>query len=157
LEDCLLCPILNNNPFVQSKSLCARDLDNSNTSDAFLWYLFLMCKKVYRWTWHYTLIQLQIKKQRFLFWPLCCLSFFDLRILITPFGIFKVFLQFLYSNWLSTKVNCIMLSRLFYCQQPYNMLHLLNKKASVSSDILVGHVTGSQNESGLSKYLMVHK
>ena len=37
------------------------------------------------------------------------------------------------------------------------MLHLLNKKASVSSDILVGHVTSSQNESGLSKYLMVHE
>jgi hypothetical protein len=36
-------------------------------------------------------------------------------------------------------------------------LHLLNKKASVSSDILVGHVTSSQNESGLSKYLMVHE
>ena len=35
-------------------------------------------------------------------------------------------------------------------------LHLLNKKTSVSSDILVGHVTSSQNESGLSKYLMVH-
>jgi hypothetical protein len=28
----------------------------------------------------------------FFFWPLCCLSFFDLRILITPFGIFKPFL-----------------------------------------------------------------
>jgi len=27
----------------------------------------------------------------FFFWPLCCLSFFDLRILITPFGIFKLF------------------------------------------------------------------
>jgi hypothetical protein len=38
-----------------------------------------------------------------------------------------------------------------------NKLHLLNKKASVSSDILVGHVTSSQNESGLSKYLMVHE
>ena len=37
------------------------------------------------------------------------------------------------------------------------MLHLLNKKASVSSDILVGHVTSSQNESGLSKYMMVHE
>jgi hypothetical protein len=35
----------------------------------------------------------------------------------------------------------------------YNMLHLLNKKASVSSAILVGHV----NESGLSKYMMVHE
>ena len=35
------------------------------------------------------------------------------------------------------------------------MLHLLNKKASVSSDILVGHVTSSQNEYGLSKYMMV--
>jgi hypothetical protein len=31
------------------------------------------------------------------------------------------------------------------------------KKASVSSDILVGHVTSSQNESVLSKYLMVHE
>jgi hypothetical protein len=39
----------------------------------------------------------------------------------------------------------------------YNKIHLLNKKASVSSDILVGHVTSSQNESGLSKYLMVHE
>ena len=29
-------------------------------------------------------------------------------------------------------------------------LHLLNQKARVSSDILVGHVTSSQNESGLS-------
>ena len=38
-----------------------------------------------------------------------------------------------------------------------NMLHLLNKEASVSSDILVGHVTSSQNESGLSKYMMVHE
>jgi hypothetical protein len=28
----------------------------------------------------------------FFFWPLCCLSF-DLRILITPFGIFKLFLS----------------------------------------------------------------
>jgi hypothetical protein len=37
------------------------------------------------------------------------------------------------------------------------MLHILNKKASVSSDIVVGHVTRSQNESGLSKYLMVHE
>jgi hypothetical protein len=37
------------------------------------------------------------------------------------------------------------------------MLHLLNKKASVSSEILVGHVASSQNESGLSKYLMVHE
>ena len=36
-------------------------------------------------------------------------------------------------------------------------LHLLNKKASVLSDILVGHVTSSQNESGLLKYLMVHE
>jgi hypothetical protein len=39
----------------------------------------------------------------------------------------------------------------------YDLLHVLNKKASVSSDILVGHVTSSQNESGLSKYLMVHE
>ena len=38
-----------------------------------------------------------------------------------------------------------------------NKLHLLNKKASVTSDILVDHVTSSQNESGLSKYLMVHE
>jgi hypothetical protein len=38
-----------------------------------------------------------------------------------------------------------------------SMLHLLNKKASVSLDILVGHVTSSQNESGLSKYMMVHE
>jgi len=38
-----------------------------------------------------------------------------------------------------------------------NKLHLLNKKVSVSSDILVGHVTTLQNKSGLSKYLMVHK
>jgi hypothetical protein len=29
----------------------------------------------------------------FFFWPLCCLSFFDLRILITPFDIFKLFLR----------------------------------------------------------------
>jgi hypothetical protein len=36
-------------------------------------------------------------------------------------------------------------------------LQLLNKKASVSSDILVGHVTSSQNESVLSKYLIVHE
>ena len=36
-------------------------------------------------------------------------------------------------------------------------LYLLNKKASVSSDILVDHVTSSQNESGLSIYLMVHE
>jgi hypothetical protein len=28
----------------------------------------------------------------FFFWPLCCLFFFDLRILVTPFGIFKLFL-----------------------------------------------------------------
>jgi hypothetical protein len=28
----------------------------------------------------------------FFFWPLCCLFFFDIRILITPFGIFKFFL-----------------------------------------------------------------
>jgi hypothetical protein len=28
----------------------------------------------------------------FFFWPLCCLSFFELRILITPFGIFNLFL-----------------------------------------------------------------
>jgi hypothetical protein len=27
------------------------------------------------------------------FWPLCCLFFFDIRILITPFGIFKLFLK----------------------------------------------------------------
>jgi len=26
----------------------------------------------------------------FFFWPLCCVFFFDLRILITPFGIFKL-------------------------------------------------------------------
>jgi hypothetical protein len=38
-----------------------------------------------------------------------------------------------------------------------NMLHLSNKEASVSSDILVGHMTSSQNESGLSKYMMVHE
>ena len=37
------------------------------------------------------------------------------------------------------------------------LLHLLNKRASVSSEILVGHVTSSQNESDLSKYLMVHE
>ena len=37
------------------------------------------------------------------------------------------------------------------------MLHLLNKKARVSSDILIGHVTSSQNETGLSKYLMVRE
>jgi hypothetical protein len=30
----------------------------------------------------------------FSFWPLCCLFFFDIRILITPFGIFKLFLYF---------------------------------------------------------------
>ena len=30
----------------------------------------------------------------FFFWPLCCLFFFDIRILIAPFGIFKLFLQF---------------------------------------------------------------
>jgi len=41
--------------------------------------------------------------------------------------------------------------------EPYIKLHLLNKKTSVSSDILVGHVTSSQSESGLSKYLMVHE
>jgi len=29
------------------------------------------------------------------FWPLCCLSFFDLRILITPFG----YLRFTYSDY----------------------------------------------------------
>ena len=29
----------------------------------------------------------------FFFWPLCCLFFFDIRILITPFGIFKFFLK----------------------------------------------------------------
>jgi hypothetical protein len=28
----------------------------------------------------------------FFFWPLCCLSFFDWQILITPVGIFKLFL-----------------------------------------------------------------
>ena len=28
----------------------------------------------------------------FFFWPLCCLSFFELRILITPFSIFNLFL-----------------------------------------------------------------
>ena len=39
----------------------------------------------------------------------------------------------------------------------YNMLHLLNKKASVSSYTLVGHVMSSQNECGLSKYIMVHE
>ena len=27
------------------------------------------------------------------FWPLCCLFSFDIRILITPFGIFKLFLR----------------------------------------------------------------
>ena len=37
------------------------------------------------------------------------------------------------------------------------MVHILNKKASVSADIVVGHVTRSQNESDLSKYLMVHE
>jgi hypothetical protein len=41
--------------------------------------------------------------------------------------------------------------------QPKDTLHLLNKKASISSDILVGHVMSSQNESGLSKYMMVHE
>ena len=29
----------------------------------------------------------------FFFWPLCCLFFFDIRILITSFGIFKLFLN----------------------------------------------------------------
>ena len=38
-----------------------------------------------------------------------------------------------------------------------NMLHLSNKEASVSSDSLVGRMTSSQNESGLSKYMMVHE
>jgi hypothetical protein len=28
----------------------------------------------------------------FVFWPLCCLFVFDLRILVTPFGIFNLFL-----------------------------------------------------------------
>ena len=37
------------------------------------------------------------------------------------------------------------------------MLYILNKKVSVSLDIVIGHVTRSQNESGLSKYLMVHE
>jgi hypothetical protein len=37
------------------------------------------------------------------------------------------------------------------------MLHLLNKKASVSWYMLVGHMTSSQNESDLSKYLMMRK
>jgi len=30
----------------------------------------------------------------YFFWPLCCLSIFDLRIMIAPFGIFKLFLQY---------------------------------------------------------------
>ena len=30
----------------------------------------------------------------FLFWPLCCMSFIDLRTRIIPIGIFKVFLQY---------------------------------------------------------------
>ena len=30
----------------------------------------------------------------FFFWSLCCVFFFDIRILITPFGIFKLFLSF---------------------------------------------------------------
>ena len=29
----------------------------------------------------------------FFYWPLCCLFFFDLRILIAPFGVFKLFLS----------------------------------------------------------------
>ena len=37
------------------------------------------------------------------------------------------------------------------------MLHIYNKKASVSSNIVVGHVTRPQNEHGLSKYLIVHE
>jgi hypothetical protein len=32
------------------------------------------------------------------FWPLCCLFFFDIWILVTPFGIFKLFLVVLASN-----------------------------------------------------------
>ena len=30
----------------------------------------------------------------FFFWPLCCLFFFDLRIMATPLGIFKLFLNY---------------------------------------------------------------
>ena len=29
----------------------------------------------------------------FFFWPLCCLFFFDIRILIAPFGIFRLFFK----------------------------------------------------------------
>ena len=40
----------------------------------------------------------------FFFWPLCCLSFFDLRIMITrPFGIFKLLLE----NIIATVCGCI--------------------------------------------------
>ena len=41
------------------------------------------------------------------FWPLCCLFFFDIRILITPFGIFKLFLYIIVTTlniWFS-KIN----------------------------------------------------
>ena len=35
----------------------------------------------------------------FYFWPLYCLSFFNLRLLIIPFGIFKFFLQMQKCYW----------------------------------------------------------
>ena len=33
----------------------------------------------------YTIYYLECVRLYFLFWPLCCLSFFDLRLLVTPF------------------------------------------------------------------------
>ena len=55
----------------------------------------------------------------------------------------------------SFTVVYVLINYLVVCKLCVVKLHLLNKKVSVSSDILVGHVTSSQNESGLSKYLMV--
>ena len=40
----------------------------------------------------------------FLFWPLCCQFFFDLRILITPFVIFKLFYLHVQSVHITTNV-----------------------------------------------------
>ena len=63
----------------------------------------------------------------FFFWPLCCLSFFDLRILINPFGIFKLFKII----WLSNLLTIIVPSYLMKVIPETHHVHKLYKSNKI--------------------------
>ena len=59
----------------------------------FLINIYFMFLKTF-WITGDMVIPVCVGSLSFFFWPLCCLSFFDLRILITPIGIFKLLLAY---------------------------------------------------------------